>query len=44
MYYPHISDTKGKAQIKYLFDNFGLKVFIDMLPTAQKGEEYYTSI
>ena len=44
MYYPHISDTKGKSQMKYLFDNFGLQVFIDMLPTALKGEEYYTSI
>lgn len=44
MYYPNISDTKGKAQMKYLFDNFGMQVFIDMLPTALKGEEYYTSI
>lgn len=38
-FHPSISNTKGKEQVAYLFVNFGMRVFLDMLPTAKQAQE-----
>jgi len=39
-FHPSISETEGKKQIAHLFDNFGFRIIVDMLPTAVKTREY----
>lgn len=38
-FHPSISETNGKAQIAYLFYNFGMRIIKDMYPTATKMAE-----
>lgn len=38
-FHPSISETNGKAQIAYLFCNFGMRIIKDMYPTATKMAE-----
>lgn len=39
-FHPSISETEGKKQIAYLFDNYGIRIIADMMPTAVKAREY----
>ena len=39
-YHPSISETKGKDQIAMLYETFGMRIILDMLPTATKAAEY----
>lgn len=43
-YHPSISATQGKQQIAYLYDNFGMRMIEDMLPTAKKAQELQEAI
>ena len=38
-WHPSIDPNKGKDQIAYLYDNFGMRVIRDMLPTAEKSKD-----
>jgi len=38
-YHPSISDTKGKDEIAQLFNMFGMRIIMDMIPTAEKAKE-----
>lgn len=38
-WHPSIDPNKGKDQIAYLYDNFGMRIIRDMLPTAEKSED-----
>jgi len=35
-FYPEIKDVGGKDQVAWLYMNFGLRVFEDMLPRAKQ--------
>ena len=39
MFHPSVDPVKGKDQIAELFNIFGMRVILDMLPTAKKAEE-----
>ena len=39
LYHPSIDAVKGKGQIAYLYDTFGMRVILDMLPTAEKAKD-----
>lgn len=36
-FHPSISETEGKKQIAFLYDNFGMRIIEDLLPTANKA-------
>ena len=38
-FHPSINEVKGKDQIAELYNNFGMRVILDMLPTAEKAKE-----
>lgn len=38
-HHPIIDPVKGKEQIAMLFDNFGMRIIKDMLPTAERAKE-----
>lgn len=38
-FHPSVRDVGGKEQIARLFDDFGIRVILDMLPTAVRAEE-----
>ena len=38
-FHPSISETQGKAQVADLYDVFGIRVFKDMEPTADKARQ-----
>lgn len=37
-FHPSISETHGKVQVADLYDEFGIRIFKDMLPTAEKAQ------
>ena len=37
-FHPSISNTEGKNEIAYLYVNFGMRIILDMLPTAKEME------
>jgi len=39
VFHPCISETQGKKQIAELYDKFGMRLILDMLPTAEKAAE-----
>lgn len=39
-FHPAISETEGKKQIASLYDTFGIRIIVDMMPTATKAKEY----
>lgn len=43
-WHPSIDEVKGKDQIAMLVDTFGIRIIEDMLPTAQRAEEYVGKI
>ena len=38
-WHPSIDPHKGKDQIAYLYDNFGMRIIRDMVPTAEKSKD-----
>jgi hypothetical protein len=38
-WHPLISETKGKDQVAYLYDNFGIGIFNEMLSKAEKAHK-----
>ena len=43
-YHPSIDPVKGKDQIANLYETFGMRIIIDMLPTAEKAKHYEDEI
>lgn len=43
-HHPSIDDITGKDQIAYLVSNFGMRIILDMYPTAQKASQYFSEI
>lgn len=43
-WHPSIDNVKGKDQIANLWDIGGIRLIRDMMPTAQKAEEFETKI
>lgn len=43
-YHPSISETDGITQIAYLYSVFGIRIILDMIPTAQKAQQYENNI
>lgn len=43
-FHPSISDTKGKEEIAYLFNTFGMRIILDMVDTANKAKRISTDI
>lgn len=43
-FHPSISNTEGKKQVAWLYVNFGLRIFLDMLPTAKRMEDLENQI
>ena len=43
-FHPSISETDGKSQIAYIYNNFGMRVIRDMLPTAKMAENLERAI
>lgn len=37
-WHPSISETDGKKQVVYLYSNFGMRIFDDMMKTAERAE------
>ena len=38
-WHPSIDSCNGKDQLAYLYDNFGMRIIRDMLPTAEKSKD-----
>lgn len=38
-WHPSIDSNKGKDQLAYLYDNYGMRIIKDMLPTAEKAKD-----
>ena len=38
-HHPAIDEVQGKEQIALLYNTFGMRVILDMLPTAMKAKE-----
>lgn len=38
-FHPCIDPAKGKDQIADLYETFGMRIILDMLPTAEKAEK-----
>lgn len=43
-FHPSVDPVKGKDQIADLFSIFGMRVILDMLPTAEKAEKLEAEI
>lgn len=43
-FHPSISETNGKEEVATLFNMFGMRVFRDMLPTAQRAKSLESEI
>ena len=43
-FHPCIDSDRGKDQIASLHETFGMRVILDMLPTAEKAEELENKI
>ena len=43
-YHPSIDPVKGKDQIAKLYETFGMRIIIDMIPTAEKAKHYEDEI
>ena len=43
-WHPCISNTKGKAQVAWLFNEFGIRIFKDMKQTADRNFELEETI
>lgn len=43
-FHPSVSETNGKEEVATLFNMFGMRVFRDMLPTAQKAKSLESEI
>ena len=43
-YHPGIDPVKGKDQIANLYETFGMRIIVDMLPTAEKAKHYEDEI
>lgn len=43
-WHPCISETEGKAQVAWLYKEFGIKVFQDMQATARRNQELEEAI
>lgn len=39
MFHPCIDPVKGKDQIASLYETFGMRIILDMLPTAEEAEK-----
>lgn len=44
VWHPSISDTKGKSQVVRLYAEFGIRIFEDMKPTADKAFDIMEAI
>ena len=38
-FHPSISDTEGKRQVAQLYNDFGIRIFMDMKPTADRNRQ-----
>jgi len=43
-FHPCISNTKGKAQVAWLFNEFGIRIFKDMQATASRNQDLEEAI
>lgn len=43
-WHPCISNTKGKAQVAWLFNEFGIRIFKDMQATASRNQDLEEAI
>lgn len=43
-WHPLISETEGKEQVAFLYNNFGIGIFWEMLPKAKEAKELETEL